>query len=515
MYKVNIQLATGWHEMQNYSLEGCSLVRYRHDETLRQRDKLTGNVKFFGDDATLLAGQTAYYLNCQVITDSQIVLYGRFAINRNYDINEHYIILTFDENDNYTNILRDIDKDFGARAKGITLPYTTYLDVINYGAIRDATVPTPTDYSLCDLIYTVPNWDSSIAYIAANEIVQDEVWEGKDIDTTFARFAGLNYVAVRANVNSEPSLTNADWVNILDVSIFKQERSDYFIDGWAYEEDLQYYYTASCTTRGITVILNGYDLFLTLSYIISGLGYTVDKDNYLNYIKDNYPDQVGVLVYYGEAGKELSLKDCIDIYKYLFNVEWVLDGNEFMFKHPSEVNLAVPEPYASYPAYYIDRNLGKDWSSSRFIADVKTQIYKEEFKAGKSEDDIIYDTPFEDVFTRELAAEFDISYGLQEANDVERVICFYTGTTATEIVQVDQITEHYNYDRPYAIGEINGIEYEFVKSYTVDCTITIPYSRQNLIDFDYLIKTSFGDLRVNEINVNLQNANSTIKAASQ
>ncbi len=531
MYNIELNLTNGWEYMTDYSLDGVKLKRYRMDDSIRQRDKVDGSIKFYGDDVskiqTMISGSVATLMEIdfRLYLDTTLLIEGVISAFGKYDQAREELSLDFLENDDYTELEKVMDNE-AKNVEVYDLDYYPELHTRYFGHALDVTVPTPTGYSYCGDTVAPPNWDSTKAYQYAQEITTDLLWEAPTMNDSFVRYGNRNYVAVKNNINSQPgSAGNTDWVMIFGVTWFSQARSVFELDGYTYDEDLRMYTDATCSASMEVVKIAALDLFNTIEDLLPS-GYSIDRKNYLEYVLDNFPDEGELAIYFPEDSEtgnstieSMKLSDILGIYKSVYNVEWRLENKELIFKHPSELNQALPGPQLSFPNYYINDVLGRDWSSSEFTYNIKDKVWRETFSIGKETTRIEYANKYTDEYTEELN-EYSLKHNVvfsKQNRDNERLkgILAYSSTDQIqdELVLSTLINEHFLIDRPFDTGEVDGVSETLIQRYNNDCDISIAFTQQNLIDFDYLINSYYGTLYVNELSVSLDNAQTKISAS--
>ena len=198
-----------------------------------------------------------------------------------------------------------------------------------------------------------------------------------------------------------------------------------------------------------------------------------------------------------------------------------------------------------YPYQYINRQFAKDWSNSLFNSDETEKIGRESFTVGTSLDKyfgsqiIDYNNTYTETieglnvnFELDLAlltgdASNNTSYCIVQYNDSKVIPSALSVVTGEWVYNVNMrlntlIKDWYTYDRPFWEGTLysqtdNSLSTELtlVRYYILETSINIPYSRHDYINDDLLLVTNYGNLKLLEINVNLQSGSAIITASKQ
>ena len=101
MYSIYANI-NGMQEMQQASLEGCSLIRYRDEDSIRVRDKLDGEITFWGNSSAQLRGVTVSQTECEIQKDGIVIYTGMLQMRGTWFEESNKCMLGVEIQDEYS-----------------------------------------------------------------------------------------------------------------------------------------------------------------------------------------------------------------------------------------------------------------------------------------------------------------------------------------------------------------------------------------------------------------------------
>lgn len=535
MYSAQIKIGGSFAQLNNVDLSELNIVRYRDDDTVRVRDKATGKITLYGSDYELLKGLGEDSVELRILFKDIVIFQGSmFLLGTDYE-NEAKLELSVETQDNYTILKKNIDrKRMPEHVQNVLIDAHTWLDTHTQGMEKNGATIPPEDYKFCNSYNPgeLGSYDNEKQYISAVLLSGDEqnenrVWHGSFQDS-FVKYQSKGWVCLQDCMGITPQVGSPYWARIFEVVDYGQERGGYRWDGSEWNEQGRYFFMPNCSTRVIKVKLLGVDLAESLQTHLSKYGYDMPISQFLPYISQNFYERKDLVLIFLQDNvnvKPLSLKEYISVYEFLFNVSWKLDGDRFYFVHPSEIPVELPSPMVA--EHNISSLYGGNFSMDQFTWESQDAVGSEKIMADDTIKDeyspvyIDYDVPFES--TRDIRFDLAVLDYTQidnpEGPSKDKLIVAFDRNTLLvnndALSLIELVKDHYTIDRPFTNAQIRGSAYTFEKRYSKTCTISAPIARHDMIDFNYLIKTDHGNLRVNEVSLNLANASVTIKAAKQ
>lgn len=336
------------------------------------------------------------------------------------------------------------------------------------------------------------------------------------------------------------------------------------------EDQNNAYYIAGCSTPSIEHSLTNmkcFDLFGVLQYLLSvtSSDITIKESNYFPYLAATQPNIENLYLYYNvkidyatdkDTNTEsvtISLSDVLEIYKTLFNVDWKLVNKEFIFVHPSEFVQDLPPHIVNYEYNYFDRIFSKDFSNELFTDNEANKFYQEIFTIGITSE--LPTDNIEQLNFGPMAIEYVNAYTEKMdyiVTSVETNLALFTrgqdslsgacvvavnpsgeviSTLSitlnkmiynSELMQRNLIPKYFYDNRMFTKGTfyplnddnnvINPVVVDLIKTRDYSTEMKSPVYRQDLIDFSYLVKTSFGNLVPWELKIDLQSSGSNLTA---
>lgn len=561
MYSISIATRT----MKQFTLDGVQIVRAYVEDSIRIRDKLTGDITFYGDDFDFLLQQKEsdiFELDFSLMIGDEVIYTSKISLNGEWLLIQKKCILPVEQYDQYTDILDGIDRVFRVAPNK---PYSTILPVSDINKdetwILWETGDSPS-FSISGFTYIgyaasnsdYDEWDEYTTYYPA-QMTQDVDETGNTgyFGSTSFRpvycIIGLTkYRSVTENKNIYPTSPDNDaWIEagVIYTKKFCRLYSD---SGMRFDGSIQWgnfkdWQIGGCTSEAQQFNFEGRDIVDFINNILSIIdpGLTVaDIDVPFLQSKD--------VVLYTDDGisVDFTLEKALNVFYILFNADWRINSGKIEFKEPSQLQQTIKGSYQDYPYQYINRIFSKDWSSEVFTDDLNKAIKREWLEVGKEIREVqdefsphtyTYKTPYdtENNFLNS-DVEVDIAYASRERSELITALSIdsASGTIKNTIGEYNGLQLYngdfslrrlmqicYNSGRPYDKAVLAADTWDYKEDVTLieapyfECEIDIPLNRQDLIDFDYLVTTYFGDMYIKSITVDLSSGRSKLKLAKQ
>jgi hypothetical protein len=520
MYDLYISQFAGssYDKMNSFSLEGVRLVRYRDEDSIRVRDKIQGDITFYGADyKTLLSlrdGQVdmiyAYFeLSGARLIDFVIELSGTWREGENVCQLPTY------NNDAYTTLKKNLNK----KRRWTGQPYTKFLQmnqgVYGHRMFQKRQVNSPgsgTNTAKNDELYTfcqssdnnqISRFDITRDYKACTYKMGDGNGTGWMCDMTLINNSfvyvigapGIRwYYACKQDCKGRPPggafVQTAYWAfvgtNVTYSAAHEMgtEQSDVYLEG-AKLDDVDGKWKRGGCSAGTSILIsdiNGVELERLFRAIIQNADNSLDLDtNYLPYITDAEKKNL-VLHYQKYDGNgawitneyEYDFEQLAAIYKAIFNVEWRIENSMVVLRHPSE----FPKSASGLPLHDVTTYFSEDFSSQEFSSQA-TKFYLERFSFGKSKDpdfgaqEIVYDNTYEDI-SEAIVGDFDTDLVFYSSLNKDRAdMCILQYDSSDMVLSAldistglmnynlnmklfDIIQDHHLYDRLYSKGNLRS-----------------------------------------------------------
>jgi len=553
MYTLKVSLTSGITELQQVTFEGVALENFYESGSIRLRKRLTGDITFFGDAyKSLLNEKIAEVLRLKVYLylDSGEIYSGMLQLQGEWRLNENVCILPVEIDDNYTLLLQGIDTKFSfnpVQVNSHSIVQVSSRDQMQGGVNIMNIYHDDPETEFSGSVSPHPNeYDPAYLYRKARDIgkgVADNQYYSGYRNQSFCK-VGTQFIYAALNdgplVHPDEPDQN-DWVRIRGSDdyngfpLMKQLKSEIRFNGAILSDYQNQWVKPSLEPSGdVTWDMVTISLWDMLESSLQGIDPSITMGSW----------DFGELYVYSNNGEsfDLTLSDIIGIYKTLFNVDWMLDQKVFEFKTVTQVIPEQPLGYAQQPYQYVDRVLGKDWSSQVFQYDLKDKIRRFSLEIDKDSfylDFIKTNISFDTFYTEAMdmvASTFvlDIAKLTTSKSDKIAVILqdgtgfmfndygledFYTYNIGLSLYEI--VKNYYKYDQPFSKGElwqvhpVYGEPIDLIKAYNETVTIDIPMDDPDLIDFGYYLKSSFGDLKVLQVSTLLDNQKTVINAARQ
>jgi len=559
MYSVRINTLGGIQKATFSSLVGCTINRFYDNDSIRLRTKLDGSIKFYSSTYSLLQQlrdnemlQTDIYID---LNDVEIYS-GKLQMQGEWNEYKQECSLPVEIYDEYTVLLRDIDRTFGFR----NTTENTYSQVkteqrfqlqaaTNSGFNGVFDDPETSDCGDRFNATDVDVYNENKFYRAARMLGNDSearTYYSGIADLSYSRIGAQIYVALSEGILPSPDVVdNGAWLPVLgsqtEPTGFPKMAQMYapikFI-GATYSDYSNDWVLGTCVLADQQWYFNTKDVKEMISESIQQIDPSITMGSW---------DFGNVSVYSNEPDEryELTLEEQINILKTLFSIDWRIENGEFWFRTKQETTPQQPSSYELQPYQYIDRQYAKDWSNEQFVYDIKQQINETSLEidtdpsyADFSRSVIRYDNFYENKYeltntnfvldiaklTRNVDAEglavvlldgagfMYNGYGI-EGDDFW---VYNIGLSLYEIMKT-----YYSIDTPFSKGVLSLDGWAFKQDidlfvdYNQTVDINVPYTDPFLVDFAYYLKSSYGDLKCIEMQTDLENGKSLIQAAKK
>lgn len=518
-----------------------SVLQRAQEANVRVRDNLSGSLTFLGTEYTALDTLTELIVPIRVKVDSVVRLTGQLSLQGKYDTIGKEVELTFEQDDQYTTMLQNMDVEVALKQLfliTIDQDYTSQLEVRGQ-AVEFAGTPsfaTFDGYSNCG--QESPNvWNAGITYIAANitgsspnTMYSTAVG---DFNNVYVRVGGSWYASLQSNnLNNPPASSPTYWDRIDEPYAFKREYADFQFDEDAtYSVSNDYWFKAGCTTDSYTFNQDSALLFDVLEDLLAEAdsAITITAGTYCTYFNTYFTYFLNLYIYSFEDEPKAKLSNILDMFKVVFNLDWYLDSSKnFFFKHPREINKTV----GVGDQYNLETYLSDNWTNYIYQFALDQKVSKETWQFGVSTrldfdvQGITYDNHFQDI--KEYKMDFSTDFkGAQVDQDGFLLMCAEmvmgnlelrnrTGLISTnteyngELACTRAIDDHQFYDRPFDEGTYLSTVEALDQIAVNKVQLEVPYLRQDIIDFDNLIQTTLANLEVEELSIPLAAGMATI-----
>lgn len=523
---------SGWLTVNPF-FNGTTLERSK--DGIRVRDLLSGSLRFFGAEYTALKSMTDLTIPIRVYVDSTLRLEGELSLVGKYDTFASVVELEFEQMDEYTDILKNMDAEVylaDFTKYDISQAYSSASDLVAraWETGYSGAIPLPDVYTLCSTGTPDP-WNAGINYIAATEMTAEgypKLWHGSTA-LSFVLFSGVAYIAITDNINSQPDTHSTpgsspppDWLVVQGTTISKygQERADFqFHDDAVWDDVLTKWKYANCSTGSYTKTTEAVKLFDIIYELIRESDPTnnVIETNYNTYFDSYYPHLKNLFVKSFKNETKIKLSEVIKMMESKFNLDWELDSLLFKFKHPRELLLSTGEN--------ITNRYGTDWSILNYDYDLSEKVGKELWQFGESNREdfkvqgVTYDNGIEELkeYTDNYNTDFVIANALEdglllicaELSGLDWVLRSATGAVSgvsqynADLSVANCIVDHLKYDRAFALGDIDGTLTVLTPKRNNIVSIKAPYKHQAEIDFTRTVVTTLADCEITSLKVKL------------
>lgn len=557
-YKIEIQFTNGWQFISQATFEGCSLIRYRDADSIRVRDKFDGSIIFYGDAYRMLLsekGNDKLRLACRIYLGGEVIFSGQLQLQGEWWLDENKCMLQIDIDDDYAKILANLDTVIRRRPFNVnsrSLVNVSYREQMQSGSGEFSEYQLDPETWFTGEAFnsaTVDDYNPEKTYLKARTLeTSGNVRYFSGYKESYCK-GGQPYVffaALRTGQLADPGdINQRDWVavngstdlgtgtggfpkmgQVTSNMIFNHAiLSDYIGPHWAFgtTDSASLVYQADLPTinlkEHLSDAINIVDDSITMGDWDFG-------ELYIYSINDEYFD--------------LKLSEILDIYIMLFNLDWVLENKVFIMKTFTESEPAMPDKTLEYQ--YINKIFAKDWSSQALRYDLAGKVNKfsleidTEAKVIDFDKTIIaYDTFYQNsnnitnnTFVLDIAAattrdaneiviiKQDVTGWLINGEGMEELYVYNLGLSVYNLVE-----DNYKYGRPYNFGVLqltHGAfkkDIDLIKDYHETFEIKIPYNKQTVLDFGYYLVSKYGNLKINELTIDLSSQSAIIKASKQ
>lgn len=581
MYKIQIEFTTGWQFVEQVSFEGCSLQRFRDEDSIRVRDRLDGSITFYGSAYESLEAETAIQLNCKLYLDNDQIYSGKIQLRGEWHERSKKCMLAVELQDEYTTLLRnlDIEHDYGYPRFNTQLTTKVYVTVRNAFQMRAVTlsggVNTPHETDLWKHCSSgnkgiIEEWHHQKEFFQTDyKLIASNGHDGymslpENITVQFCwkldpGFIKKYYACKKYSIGNTPPVgtSNDYWQEVGDDFLFPnaytmgQRFAPFKFNDAIYSETDKEWQRRGCDGSLETTGFSAPKLYNYLADMLDRADPTIQISfaGFFPYLDVTNPTYKNLAVYnnefqdlndqYQPPPSKYKLSDLIGIYMTIFDCDWRLENGEFVFRHPSEIP-ATPAPSQTYQ--FINSVFNKDWSVETFNSDLSNNVYRESFTIGTSElkdfekQLLDYDNNAVEKFDyTNTNFEIDFSLVISEPDNQSRICILKYNSNGEVPSDFDIITGDFFYNidmflsklvklffthgRPFNEGILSGVTFgnpetlQLFLDYLWNNEIPIPYNDQRLLDFDYLIVTSFGNLKVDQLSINLASQSAIITAA--
>jgi hypothetical protein len=389
MYDFHVYIGAAWVEVEP-DHSNASAVYGRQPDDIRYRRNIEGELVFIGTDYTALktrldAGDT--HLPFKVSKGLTILVSGTIELVGEWDTASSKARLNFVQDDKYTKLLRNLDYEYPIPnfGTGIKIQFNSSLRERWQGTIVDPPVWIDFDYyTICGLA-TPHAWALSTAYVQAFKDGDTYYSPPDDYIDKFVEHSGRYYVCILAHTSSatdEPGVGvnyATYWFEINNPQIYRQEYADFEFTGATWVEELYEWQKANCSSATYDKITAGVKLFSVLHTILQAIDSTIEiyettsgtDTGFMPFVEDNLPAWLPLYYYSFEDEPVIVLSELLEFYRVAYNLDWRLEGQIFVFRHPSEVPTAIGDDLT-------------DWTILKFTYDPADKLNKETFEVGKS-----------------------------------------------------------------------------------------------------------------------------------
>jgi len=532
----------------NIEKSGSGLNKDREEGMIFERVTYSGGVIFKGDEYDVMKtlSLTELKVGVKFYEGSTEIFEGIMNLTSgDFDDDSKVLTISIPESiDEYTEILKNLDKEVNAVSSAYTrttLNFTTQtIQDDKFEVDTGAPLNLPTNYVNCP-VGTPDAWASGVDYVSVVNgfYTYDWVLEG-----LLSYRCILNHTS--SALNQPPNALY--WAND-SIFVYSQQRTIYKVAGYVLDESLQLYVKGACSPETIVMEFNRFrNLYTILEALVTKadpatLITETGANGYCDYLTSNpdlnifIADKLDVKNYLdtdSEAFGYISLERLLEIYKFIFQLDWIIESGYFKLKHLDNTSKTIIGLNAT-------NYLNKNWTSgkSKFKYLASNEINKERWSFEKTNDldfdssPIEYDVPFDD----------ELEYNLQDINtNMTEVIKDNSKTSddgfviaAATLVGVDYyiqekvglvsgiskmnaqlslaqlLIDHHLVERPFDEGTVNGNLISLTKKRDREQEFTISIANPDDVDFDKLVKTDLADLEVYTLNINFDGSFALIK----
>lgn len=532
-----------WVEV-NPIFNGGTLERIVEDDNIRVRDLVGGTLTFFGADFdTLKAILPTSEYSFRVKLNGVVKVTGLLNLLGEYNDKEKVCKFSFTQSDQYTEILKNIDKEFSLRGylgTPVLKPYESFINTVNADYALGAVVGTGIVPGFVDGLVndSIQLYSATTQYTQATLYTEDNgasLWYG-DLNDCFAtNGSGGYFVAIQDNLNKDLPAIGEDndyWAPLAtttgQIKHNVQEYADYQFDSSAtYDEENNRWTLANDTFSDYVVNTYAVRMFLLLELLLTQADSTINinESTYCPYF-DTWTQYKKM--YFTDFSNEpfTKLSDIFNMYLVIFNLDWKIDSSKnFYFVHPSEINKTVPV-IGTNPEYHLNDYKGNNWTVWNYNYDFSEHINKETWQFGESDDEnftiqtIDYDNSFEDdkAYTTGIQTDFKaaqtakdgqllmvtiLTEGVQNIQSATRPVAPFTPIINGDVSTIFCVYNHHFYNRPFASGEFLGSTYTLEQKRSNEITISVPVQDPTIWDFENLVKTDLADIELKQVTVNM------------
>lgn len=504
MYKIQVKIGGSWLQLETANLENVSITKAIENGHIFARITVGGNLIFYSDDFnTLFNNITSVQLEGQIyrteptatgVASGYLNLYGL------WDFDRKVCELSFNVVDDYTMLFERWDE------KDVTAIYYDVASVIVDSETVSLSIPAT----------SIPGTGSE----------HNWVYDGQT----------PGYKHYKKQLIEIPApLWDCDEVLPTETSTIDPLTGEYLFPVYRNKYSRGSKVTQT-VIRPLSYFLPVFDL---LEQYLTNVNISINTATYCPYFSrfglENvmFAQKSRVLDNEAVASSKIpSLKELLEIYKILFNLDWLIENDYLYFKHPDERQQTTPS-FITWPKHDLTNITGQNWAAQLNKLQYKTdeQPFKEVWNVERTND---LDFNGKPIRYTEGISQNQIEYEMSNfqtnlkavlvAGDAESIrkedisddgfvvvacdgsnnIINETGILAPESEHINgklALTKlHYNHhrtgDRYFSTGEMNEIQTAFTNiRKKTEVTFKLPAFITDF-SFDHLVKTGFGNMKI-------------------
>jgi len=518
MYKILVWYNGAYYTLTTANMENCSIQKEIVKDQIFARAKLEGEITFLASDFDYLLEKQNYtnYLLAKIIPDTPVVLEsqtynGYLNLFGEWDLDRKVVKLTFDVFDQYTNFLDEYDKKVDKIGGDKRL---WGIEIYCYGVTHEITgftSPPSAEH----------NW------------------------TYFNTVGGVHYYYKMLSPIKDVNSWDYDKSLITESSTIVEETGDYLFPIYEkmYSRKLLYPYLVKFYRTGyeLNSLIEG--LLPSSSYSFTQISYLGFGSNYNNIAISNKNQLINLPEQSDINRKEIediSLKDILTMLRNYFNLSWKIVDWELIILHHDQINPGLPIHPEQYPAHDIS-----GWDNDNNSYEYKKELVSEEKWEIEETDNIDFDglpiiyTNYKEKTDKEYDCTkfqtniIDAIIGINEGkDDVEissknyvllaltlgNIVRENTGIlsginlTNGDMAMANLHDKYHKIGNRYdTTGKINGETATFTKTkLNKTYKFKVPFKVYDY-DFDKLVKTKYGNMKIVSITEYLSGKLSELK----
>jgi len=504
MYKIQVKISGRWVQLETANLENVSITKAVENGHIFARVTVGGDLVFYSDDFnTLFDNITSVQLEAQIYRTEPSatgVASGFLNLYGFWDFNRKVCELQFNVVDDYTTLFERWDEIntlvFALEVASVNIDSETVTLTIPSSAIPgtagehnwvyDSQTPGYKTYKKQLIDIPSPLWDCDEALPTETSTIVEETGE--------YLFPVYNDKYSRAKKTTQTViLPLSNFIPVFDL--------------------LEGYLTTLNISINTAIYCPYFSRFGLQNVMIAHKSYVLDLNK--------------------TGGNTIpTLKEILDIYKILFNLDWLIETDYLYFKHPDERTQTTPS-FITWPKHDLTNISGTNWA---------VELNKLQYKSDEQ--------PFKEVWNVERSNDLDFdgmpirySEAISQQQIEHEMSGFQTNLKAVlvagdeESIRKEDISEdgfvivacnvsnniindagiltpdtlhingklslsklHYNHhrtgDRYFSSGEMNGSQTAFTNiRKKTEATFKLPAFITDF-SFDHLVKTGFGNMKI-------------------